>query len=173
MWRATQPTARLQGRRKREWEQRLLAACTTTYFLNYGRTSLMFAWQGRLWVTVGQQDVRWLQVRAWHDCSYIAWISLLGHGLTMKLIAHARVANHSSLAGRIAACLRGHFKCNLPLAQAQPRMIQHLSSYCCYTCCFICCNCCGDCCNCNCCCDYCCNCCMCNILQLLLLVSLL
>ena len=32
-----------------------------------------------------QQDVRWLQVRAWHDCSYIAGIPLLAHGLTVKL----------------------------------------------------------------------------------------
>ena len=36
-------------------------------------------------VTVGQQGVRWLQVRAWHDRSYIAWIPLLAHGLTVKL----------------------------------------------------------------------------------------
>ena len=74
---------------EREWEWRLfklnaLATRTTTYFLDYG-TSLTIAWQGRVRVTVGQQDVRWLQVRAWHDRSYIAWISLLGHGLTVKL----------------------------------------------------------------------------------------
>ena len=31
-------------------------------------------------------------------------------------------------ARRIAACLCGHPKCNLLLAQARPRMIQHLSS---------------------------------------------
>ena len=44
-------------------------------------------------VTVGQQGVHWLQVRAWHhdDCSYIAWIPLLAHGLTGKL-SHALVA---------------------------------------------------------------------------------
>ena len=54
--------------------------------------------------------------------SCIASISLLGHGLTVKL---SRVA---SPAGRIAAYLCGHFKCNLLLAQARPRMIQHLSS---------------------------------------------
>ena len=29
--------------------------------------------------------LRWLQVCAWRDHSYIAWISLLGHGLTVKL----------------------------------------------------------------------------------------
>ena len=69
-WRATQGTARLQGRCEREWEQRLfklnaLAAHMTTYSLNYG-TSLTIVWQGRVQVTVGQLDVRWLQVRAWH-----------------------------------------------------------------------------------------------------------
>ena len=36
--------------------------------------------------------------------------------------------SHGSLAGRIAACLCGHSKCNLLLAQARPRMIQHLTS---------------------------------------------
>ena len=29
----------------------------------------------------------------------------------------------------LAACLCGHSKCNLLLAQARPRLIQHLSSY--------------------------------------------
>ena len=38
------------------------------------------------------------------------------------------VYSHSSPAGRIAACQCGHFKCNLLLAQARLRMIQHLSS---------------------------------------------
>ena len=37
---------------------------------------------------------------------YIAWILLLVHNLTVKL-------SHSSLAGRIAACLCRHSKCNL------------------------------------------------------------
>ena len=111
-WRAT---ARLQGRREREWEQQLfklnsLAAGTATYFLNHG-TSLTIAWQGRVRVTVVQQGVRWLQVRAWHDRSYIAWIPLLAHGLTVKLSPCP--CSHSSLAGRIAACLCGHSKCNL------------------------------------------------------------
>ena len=81
-----------------------LAACTTTYFLNNGR--LMFTWQARLQVIVGQQGVRWVQVRAWHDRSYIAWISLLGHGLTVNLAHACPCLNHSSPPGRIwAACL--------------------------------------------------------------------
>ena len=41
--------------------------------------------------------------------------------------------SHSSLAGQIAACLCGHSKCKLLLAQARPRMIQHLSSMACYS----------------------------------------
>ena len=69
----------------------------------------------------------WLQVRAWHDRSYIAWIPLLAHGLTVKLSRCP--CSDGSLAGQIAACLCGHSKCNLLLAQARPRMIQHLSSY--------------------------------------------
>ena len=36
--------------------------------------------------------------------------------------------SHSSLAAQIAACLCGHPNCNLLLARARPRMIQHLSS---------------------------------------------
>ena len=36
--------------------------------------------------------------------------------------------SHSSVAGRIAACLCGHSECNLLLAQAHPKMIQHLTS---------------------------------------------
>ena len=74
------------------------------------------------------------QVRAWHDCSYIAGIPLLAHGLTVKLSPCQ--CSDSSPARRIAACLCGHPKCNLLpcilsmllLAQARPRMIQHLSS---------------------------------------------
>ena len=79
------------------------------------------------WQSDSRVRVRWLQVRAWHacDCSYIAWIRLLAHGLTVKL---SKCLCHSSLAGRIAACLCGHSKCNLLLAQARPRMIQHLTS---------------------------------------------
>ena len=41
----------------------------------------------------------------------------------------ARVTIVASQAGRIShACLCGHFRCILLLAQACPRMIQHLSS---------------------------------------------
>ena len=62
-----------------------------------------------------------------HDRSYIAGIPLLAYGLTVKLWPCQ--CSCSSPAGRIAAaCLCGHFKCNLLLAQARPRMIQHLSS---------------------------------------------
>ena len=77
-------------------------------------------------VTIRQQDVRWLQVYAWYDGSYIAGIPLLAHGLTVKL--SPCLCSYSSLAGQIAACLCGHPKYNLLLAQAHPRMIQHLSS---------------------------------------------
>ena len=45
---------------------------------------------------------------------YIAWIPLLAHGLTVKL-------SHSSVVGRIAACLCWHSKCNLLLAQGRPQ----------------------------------------------------
>ena len=57
-------------------------------------------WQGRLQVTVGQQGVCWLQVRCWHDRSYIP---LLPHDLTVKLSPCP--CSHSSLAGWMAACL--------------------------------------------------------------------
>ena len=50
-----------------------------------------------------ESDVRWLQVRAWHDCSYIAEIPLLAHSLSVKLSPCQ--CSHSSLAGRIATCL--------------------------------------------------------------------
>ena len=36
-------------------------------------------------VTVSGMYVRWLQVCAWHDCSYIAGIPLLAHGFTVNL----------------------------------------------------------------------------------------
>ena len=71
----------------------------------------------------------WLQVRAWHDRSYIAWILLLAHGLTVKLSPCP--CNHSSPAGQIAACQHvwsSNSKCNVLLAQARPRMIQNLTS---------------------------------------------
>ena len=51
---------------------------------------------------------------------------MLAHSLTVKLSPCPY--SHSSPAVRIAACLCGHPKCNLLLAQARPRMIQHLSS---------------------------------------------
>ena len=59
-------------------------------------------------------------------CSYIAGIPLLAHGLTMKLSPCP--CSRSSPPGRIAVCQCGHFKYNLLLTQARPRMIQHLSS---------------------------------------------
>ena len=49
------------------------------------------------------------------------------HGLTVKLSPCS--CSRSSLAGQITACLCGHSKCNLLLAQACPRMIQHLTSF--------------------------------------------
>ena len=58
----------------------------------------------------------------------LAWLlihstdSLLACGSTVKLSPCP-----CSLAGWIAACLCGHSKCNLLLAQARPRMIQHLT----------------------------------------------
>ena len=73
-----------------------------------------------------QQDVHWLQVHVWHVRSYIAGIPLLAHGLNVKL--NPCLCSHTSPAGRIAACLCGHSKCNPLLAQACPTMIQHLSS---------------------------------------------
>ena len=110
----------LQGWCEWEWERR--GSMQATYFLNRGT----IMWQGRLRVTVGQQGVRWLQVRSWHDRSHIAWIPLLDHGLTVKLSPCP--CSHSSLARRVAARLCGHFKCNLLLTKARPRMIQHLYS---------------------------------------------
>ena len=76
-----------------------LAARTGIYFLNYGsyesddRTTMHIA------ATVGQKDVRWLQVhvRAWHDRSYMAGIPVLTHGLTVKLSLCP--CSHSSPAG--------------------------------------------------------------------------
>ena len=96
--RAWRVTARSQGQHETEWEQRLIklnAVCTANYFLNLWQS------QVRLRATVGQQGVRWLQIRFWHDHSYIAWIPLLAHGLTVKLSPCP--CSHSSLAGRIAA----------------------------------------------------------------------
>ena len=62
-------------------------------------------------VTVKQLDVRLLQVRAWHDRSYIAGIPMLAHSLSVKLspcpYSHSidTIYGHSSPAGQIAACL--------------------------------------------------------------------
>ena len=92
-------------------------------FLNYGESDDCVTRQA---MSDRQQDVCWLQVRAWHGRSYIAGIPLLAHGLTVKLIPCQ--CSHSSPPGQIAACLCGHPKCNQLLAQARPRMIQHLSS---------------------------------------------
>ena len=104
-----------------------LGSTQATYFLNHGM-SLTIAWQGRLRVIVGQQG----HGTALASGTILAWPlihsmnSLLAHGLTVKLSQSP--CSHSSLAGRIAACLCGHSKCNLLLAQARPRMIQHLTS---------------------------------------------
>ena len=57
--------------------------------------TIVWVWHGRLRVTL-RQDVRWFQVRAWYDRSYIAWIPLLADGLTMKL--SPCTCSHSSLA---------------------------------------------------------------------------
>ena len=123
-WRAT---ARLQSWYEREWGHfKLNAVALQLTFWTYS-TSLTIVWQGRQAMSDRQQDVRWLQVPAWHDCSYIAGIPLLAHGLTVKL--RPCQCSHSSPAGRIAACVCGHLKCDLLLAQAHPRMIQHLSSF--------------------------------------------
>ena len=69
------------------------AARTTTYFLNYGESDDHVTRQA---TSDRQQDVRWLQVRAWHDRSYTAG----AHGLTVKL--SPCLCSHSSPAGQIA-----------------------------------------------------------------------
>ena len=124
-WRAT---ARLQGQHESEREQRWLKLSGWQHaqqvtFLNYGESDDRMT---RHAMSDRQQDVHWLQVRTLHDRSYIAGILLLAHGLTVKLSPCP--CSHSSPAGRIAACLCGHPKCSLLLAQARPRMIQHISS---------------------------------------------
>ena len=63
---------------------------------------------GYEWQTAGS-GLRWLQVCAWHDRSYIAGIPLLAHGLTVMLSPCP--CSRSSPAGRKAACLCGHSKC--------------------------------------------------------------
>ena len=91
---------------------------------------------GRYGLT-GKQQVQWISFKHFvtsirpesiNSISYIAGILLLAHDLTMKLNPCPCI--HSGLAGRTAcACLCGHLKCNLLLAQAHPRMMQHFSSY--------------------------------------------
>ena len=62
-----------------------LAARTGIYFLNYGSYESDDRMTMHIAATVGQKDVRWLQVHAWHDRSYMAGIPVLTHGLTVKL----------------------------------------------------------------------------------------
>ena len=99
-------TARLQGRCKRERERRRFKLNAWQHArqlcVNYG-VSLTIAWQGRLRVTLAsdlQTAGCWLQVRVWHDHSYIAGIPLLAHSLTVKLSP----CSHSSLAGQMLSC---------------------------------------------------------------------
>ena len=67
-----------------------------------------------------QQDERWLQVRAWHDRSYIARIPLLAHGLTVKLSPCP--CSHSNPTGRIAsACLFGHSQMQFASRSGSPQ----------------------------------------------------
>ena len=125
-WRAT---ARLQDQCERERERRwfklnALAARTATY---YGESDDRVTRQA---TSDRQQD---LNVTTLASGTCLAWPlihsrdPLLADCLTVKLSPCKY--SHSSPAGRIAACLCGHPKYNLLLAQAHPRMIQHLSSY--------------------------------------------
>ena len=92
----------------------------------------MIAWQGRLWVIVGQQGVRWLQICAWHDRSYIAWIPLLAHGLTVKLSPCP--CSHSSLAGQIAqTCLCGGIPNAIATHSGLPQDVSASYLYVCYS----------------------------------------
>ena len=123
-------TARLQGWGEREWERRLLSWMHRQHAQKLTFWTMVRVWRlgdkaGCEWQT--QQGVHWLQVCARRDYSYIAWILLQAHCLTVKL--SPCTCSHSSLAGQIAAHLCGHSKCNLLVAQAHPRMIQHLTSY--------------------------------------------
>ena len=79
---------------------------TATYFLNYGEFDDRVTRQA---TSDRQQDVCCLQVHTWHDHPHIAGSPLLVHGFTVKLSPCQ--CSHSSLAGRIAACLYGHSKC--------------------------------------------------------------
>ena len=126
-------TARLQGQHERGWEQRRfklnpLAAYTWTYFLNYGEfddhvTKAGYEWQAAGFTLASGTRLAWLLIHSRDPPG-----SMVAHGLTVKLSPCQ--CSDSSSAGRIAACLCRHSKCNLLLAQAHPRMIQHLSSYC-------------------------------------------
>ena len=86
---ATAKHAKLHSRleRERERERRrvklnALAAYTATYFLKYGVSDDRVTRQA---TSDRQHEVPLLQGRVWHDRSYIAWIPLLAHGLTVKL----------------------------------------------------------------------------------------
>ena len=74
-------------------------------FLNYGEPDDCVTRQA---MSDRQQDVCWLQVRAWHwrPGLHSRDPPALAHGLTVKLSPFQ--CNHSSSARRIAACLCGH-----------------------------------------------------------------
>ena len=128
--RAWRVTARLQGQRERERLKTIQVECLGSTNGNL-LSEPCYESDDRVTRQAVSDSQHWLQVRAWHDRSYIAWILLLAHGLTVKFSPCP--CSHSSLAGRIAACLCGHFKCSLLLVQARPRMIQHLSSLECHS----------------------------------------
>ena len=65
------------------------------------------------------------------ECGHETRISLLAHGLTVKLSPCP--CSHSSLAGRIDACLCGHSKCNLLLRLA-PVCLSILLNFICTVC---------------------------------------
>ena len=82
LWeRAWRDTARLQGWRERERERRWMCwqhARQLTFW------TMVRVWRSR--DKAGYEwHVCWLQVHSWRDRSYIAWIPLLAHGLTVKL----------------------------------------------------------------------------------------
>ena len=125
---------RLHGRCEKEWEWRL----SYSSWMNWQHTQQLTFWTivrlcdkaGRLRVSSWSYS-RYVHCRASGACLawpliYIGMVPLLAHGLTVKLSPCP--CSHSSLVGRIAACLYGHSKCNLLLAQGCPRMIQHFTS---------------------------------------------
>ena len=83
-----------------------------------------YEWQGRLWVRGSRMyaGFRYVLGMTAHTCRDPPAIA---HGLTVKL---SPCQCSHSLAGWIAECLCGHPKYNLLLAQACPKMIQHLST---------------------------------------------